>query len=114
MSAVVNYKYPNTAAPGAGNPLSMVVAECVFTDLDTGAVITHNFGLSGLSPSTDLGSDLPIVLMALKTAPTTTVSGGGFQYALTDSSTVTVSKIAQIGSLATLVVTILRPHTFMR
>lgn len=113
MSATTNYKYPNTAAPSLGT-YNMVVAEVVFTDLDTGGTITHNFGASGLSPSGDLTSDFPIVIMNFKTAPTTTVAGAAYAYALTDSNTVTITKIAQVGSLATVVVTIMRPHTFIR
>jgi hypothetical protein len=34
--------------------------------------------------------------------------------ALTDSSTVTITKVAAVGSLATIIVWIMRPHTFIR
>lgn len=112
MPAVVSYKYPNTAAPSLGT-YNMVVAEVVFTDLDTSVAISHNFGLSGLSPSGDLTSDFPIVNVIYKTAPTTTLANP-MQVTLTDSSTVTIAKVAQVGSLCTVIVQIMRPHTFIR
>lgn len=113
MSATTNYKYPNTAAPSVGT-YNMVVAEVVFTDLDTGGTITHNFGASGLSPSGDLTSDFPLVIANWKTAPTTQGVNTPFAVALTDSNTVTITKVAAVGSLGTVLVQILRPHTFIR
>ena len=112
MPAVVTYKAPNTASPSLGT-FNIVVAQVVFTDLDTSAAIVHNFGLSGLSPSGDNGSGFPLVIVNYLTPPTTSIASL-MTVALTDSSTVTVSKTAAVGSLCTVLVQIARPHTFIR
>lgn len=125
MAGVINYKYPvvGTVAPTSVQMqgINMVIAQIVFTDLDTGAVLVHNMGASfqagyagGAFPPASFNSTLlPKIESITNTAPTSTTYNPALTpvFAQTDSNTVTISKPAYVGSLQTITVYLERPTT---
>lgn len=111
MAVTITYKHPvsGTTAPTLAEALAAnsLVAELVAADADTTAAIVHNWKLS----TAELNKYFPLVGYY--------VSGAGtanpiVSFALSDSSTVTMTKVSAAGSGGTYVVVLSRPHTLVR
>ncbi len=116
--ATINYLYPvagSVPSSHATVTANLVTAQIVMTDLDTTAVVTHNFLSSQIfapNLATDLASGFPVVVFNYTTAPTTTLAN---PIAITvGTNTVTLTKVAQVGSACTGVLVISRPQTATR
>lgn len=116
--ATINYLYPVAgAAPSsrATSTCSQVVAQLVMTDLDTTATISHNFLSSNINPpnlATDLASGFPEVTITYVVAPTTTIATP--LAVAVGTNAITITKVSNLGSLFTAIVTIKRPNTLTR
>jgi hypothetical protein len=76
----------------------------VTVDADTTAVLTHNWGIS----AAQLAAFFPLISFYVENIGATFPP---VSFALTDSNTVTMTKLATTGSGATLVVTLQRPYS---
>lgn len=110
MTGVVNYKYPSTSAPTVAQVLNlgMVTAQIVLTDGDTGVTIAHAMQLT----TAQLANLWPVISINYSTAPTTTLANP-LQVVRTDSSDVTITKVAQTGSGFTAEVVLQRPNSLI-
>lgn len=106
---IVTYTYPvaGTTAPTAAQvaALSLVVAQISMVDTSTTVTVKHNFGLSLAQGS----NQFPLVFPPTVQTPGTAIPN--LAVALTDSNTITVSKLSAAGSGGTYVVIIMRPNT---
>lgn len=113
--ATINYLYPvagSVPSSHASQTANLVMAQIVMTDLDTTAVVTHNFLSSQIFPpnvATDLASGFPFPTMNYTTAPTTTLANS--LQMVVGTNIVTITKVAQVGSAFTGVLKIERPGT---
>lgn len=108
MTGTITYKYPTSAAPTVAQMLnlSLLQAQIVLTDGDTGVTIAHAMQVPTTNPLQ------PIVIVDFLVAPTTTLNTP-LAIAFTDSSDITITKVAQTGSGFTALVTILRPNSLI-
>lgn len=107
--STTTYAYPvaGAVAPTRAQALdcNKVTASVQFADADTVATVVHNFKLS----AAQLADQFPIVTVTIGTAGTLAVN---YAVALTDSSTVTITKASTAaGSGSTLLVTVDRPFS---
>lgn len=116
--ATINYLYPvagSVPSSHASQTANLVMAQIVMTDLDTTAVVTHNFLSSQIFPpdaATDLASGFPIPAIYFTTPPTTTLANAlGI---VVGTNILTITKVAQVGSAFTGVLSISRPQTSQR
>ncbi len=105
---IVTYTYPvaGTTAPTAAQvaSLSLVTAQVSFVDTSLTVTVKHNFGTTLAQGS----NQFPLVIVNSQT-PGTAIPF--IAVALTDSNTITLSKLSAAGSGGTYVVAILRPNT---
>lgn len=112
MAGIVTYAWPVVGA----NPPSLAImkkhqtmqATVEFTDADTTAVVTHNFG----SPNSDLSSFFPIpkfYLVTQGTGPFPVIS-----IVLTNSVALTLAKQAGLGTGGTILLTVERLFSELR
>lgn len=115
MSQSVTYKYQlpddaaltSSATPPTALKAGVIVslsAIVFMADTETTAVLTHNWKLSANA----LALLYPFIVWYWTTAGTAQVS-----FALTDSSTVTITKSTGTGSGGTFNVVLLKPHTII-
>lgn len=110
MAFTVNYAYPTSGSAPTQTTmasLSMVTAQIVGTDGDTGVTVTHNMNLTGAQ----LANLWPVPVFNYTTAPTTTLANPMQITVLTN--TVTLTKVAQTGSAFTGNLAILRPNSII-
>lgn len=110
MAQTITFQYPvvGTVAPTQLQALgvNMVTATLNWSDSETSAAIVHNFKLS----TTQLANLWPVVIVDVRSDSTSTVVPL-IAVALTDSSTVTISKPTTVGTQGTLIVVIMRPFS---
>ena len=116
--STINYLAPVVGAvpsSHAAQTANEVSAQIVMTDLDTSAVITHNFLSSQIFPPntvSDLASGWPKVSYIFTTAPTTTLANA--LQIVVGTNIVTITKVAQVGSAFTGTFWVSRPQTATR
>lgn len=106
---IVTYTYPvaGTTAPTAAQvaALSLVVAQISMVDTSLSVTVKHNFGLTLAQGS----NQFPLIVGPYVQTPGTAIPA--LAVALTDSNTITLSKLSAAGSGGMYVVAILRPNT---
>lgn len=114
MAGTVTYAYPATGTvpptvvQTGPNGDNMVTAQIGFVDADTTAVVTHNWQ-SPLSDTTFLFPTIKVYLNTVGTAGAPVLT-----WALTNSVSVTATKVAGAGTGGTLTVVLERPHSMVR
>jgi hypothetical protein len=112
--ATINFNYPVAgAAPStkAVSTCTYVNGQVVFVDADTSAVVTTNFGSSGINPNTGISPNaalFPAVVWNYYSAPTTTLPNP--ITVTVGTNAVTFAKLAQTGSACTISFNITRPN----
>src|ERR1700676_3495601 len=108
MAQTITYTYPvaGTTAPTIAQALqcNMVVATINWSDSETTALLTHNWGLSA-AQAANLWSTVIIDYLS----GSTTTLPQAITVLLTNTNVVTIGKSTIVGGQGTLVVTLLRP-----
>lgn len=108
--ATVTYAYPvaGSVAPTAAQAFNsnMLTATIVANDADTTAVVTHNWGLS----TAQLNNLWPTLQWYTSVASTVLPI---ISWALTNSVSVTMTKVSASGSNGTYVVILMRPQSMI-
>lgn len=107
---IVTYAYPvtGTTPPTAAQmkKLSGLTAQVSMVDTSTTVTLTHNMGIT-LAQGTFL---FPLIQWYVQT-PGTALAAPMLSFALTNSNTITITKVVAAGSGGTYVVIVNRPNT---
>jgi hypothetical protein len=107
MAGTVTYAYPVVGISPPSVTVSkrnqVLVAQVNFLDADTTAIVTHNWQ----TPLSDFSSLFPLISFYNATAGTT--GNAVLTWAHTDSSNITITKTAGLGTGGTVVVELERP-----